>query len=448
MNFDIIIKGGVALLSHPKEPYRLLEERQDIGISNGRILKIGSLGQHSAKEVFTAKGLHILPGLIDTQVHFREPGMEHKEDIKSASRSTLLGGITAFFDMPNTRPPTVTAEALQDKIHRAEKSSFCDFAFFVGATPENLSTISELAKHENCPGIKVFMGSSTGSLLLHEEEHIAHVLKTSSKKIAVHSEDEQRLRQRKNIVLSDPGKVHLHPVWRDPECALLSTKKIVALAEKYQKKVHILHITTKEEMQFLSQHKKAASVEVTPQHLSLCAPDCYDRLGTLAQMNPPIRDETHRQALWRGIESNVVTMLGSDHAPHTLEEKQKTYPNSPAGMPGVQTMLTIMLDHVNKQRLSLKKLTELLAVNPHRHYGMTNQGLIREGFKANITFVDLKKKRKISKDWLASKCGWSPYENQETTGWPAGVLLNGKWAVREDELISSPGEGKAISFKQ
>ena len=448
MNFDIVIKGGTALLSHPKEPYRLLEESQDIGILNGCILKIGSLGKYSAKEVFTAKGLHILPGLIDTQVHFREPGMEHKEDIKSGSRSALLGGISAFFDMPNTRPPTVTAEALQDKIRRAEQSSWCDFAFFVGATPDNLHTISELAGHKHCPGIKIFMGSSTGTLLLHEEEHIAHVLKTNSKRTAVHSEDENRLRERKKIVLSEPGKVHLHPSWRDPECALLSTKKIVALAEKYQKRVHILHVTTEEEMRFLSQHKGSASVEVTPQHLSLCAPDCYDRLGTLAQMNPPIREERHRSALWRGIESGVVTMLGSDHAPHTLEEKQKTYPDSPAGMPGVQTMLTIMLDHVNKQRLSLKKLTELLAVNPHRHYGMENQGLIREGFKANITFVDLKKKRRISKKWLASKCGWSPYENQETTGWPAGVLLSGKWAVREDEITCSPGGGTAVSFKQ
>ena len=198
------------------------------------------------------------------------------------------------------------------------------------------------------------MGSSTGSLLLHEKEKLEHVLKTISKKIAIHSEDENRLRERKHIALSEPGKVHLHPVWRDPECALISTKQIVKLAQKYHRQVHILHVTTEEEIQFLAQYKSSATVEVTPQHLTLTAPECYDRLGTLAQMNPPIREERHCNALWKGIQSGVVTMLGSDHAPHSLQEKQKTYPHSPAGMPGTQTMLTLMLNHVNEKNSASK----------------------------------------------------------------------------------------------
>ena len=444
-HFDIIIKEGRILLSHPKDPYQLVEESVDIGIFKGHIVKIGSLGKASAEYIFKAKGLFVLPGLIDTQVHFREPGMEHKENIESGSRSALLGGITAFFDMPNTQPPTVTADALDDKLKRAEKSSWCDFAFFAGASPENIHELPRLANKKNCCGIKIFMGSSTGSLLLHETEKLDYILQTVSKKTAIHSEDENRLRERKKIVLSEPGKVHLHPVWRDPECALISTKKIIKLAQKHQRQVHILHVTTEEEMRFLSQHRESATVEVTPQHLTLIAPECYDRLGTLAQMNPPIREARHYEALWEGIKSGVVTMLGSDHAPHSMEEKQKTYPHSPAGMPGTQTMLTLMLNHVNEKKLSLKRLTELLAVNPHRYYGIEKQGLLREGFKANITFVDLKKRRKITQQWLASKCGWSPFENKKTTGWPVAVLLNGQWAMREDELIGPP-KGKPMSF--
>lgn len=442
-HFDIIIKEGQVLFSHPTNPYKLMEESVDIGISNGCILKLGFLGKYSAEHIFKAKGLHILPGLIDTQVHFREPGMEHKENIESGSRSALLGGITTFFDMPNTFPPTTTNDTLNDKLKRAKKSSWCDFAFFVGASPENIHELPKLANTKHCCGVKIFMGSSTGSLLLHEKEKLEHVLKITSKKIAVHSENEDRLRERKKII--ELGKVHSHPIWRDPESALISTKQIVELAQKYQRQVHILHVTTEEEMQFLAHHKKSATVEVTPQHLTLTAPECYDHLGTLAQMNPPIREERHREALWQGIRSGIVTMLGSDHAPHTLEEKQKIYPHSPAGMPGTQTMLTLMLDHVNKQKLSLKKLTELLAVNPHRYYNIEKLGLIREGFKANITVIDLKKKKKITQEWLASKCGWSPFENKETTGWPIAVMLNGQWAMRENQLIGS-AKGKPISF--
>ena len=446
MHFDIIIKNGVALLSHPEDPYNLVEEAVDIGISQGYITKIGSLGKSDAEHIFDAKELHILPGLIDTQVHFREPGMEHKENIESGSRSALLGGITGFFEMPNTFPPTTTEEALNKKLKIAEKTSWCDFAFFAGASPENIHELPKLANNKHCCGVKVFMGSSTGSLLLYETEKLEHVLKTISRKIAIHSENELRLRERKHIATSQPGKVHLHPVWRDPESALSSTKQIVELAQKHHnKQLHILHVTTEEEIEYLSRHKDTATVEVTPQHLTLIAPECYEKLGTLAQMNPPIREEKHYKALWQGIQSGTVTMLGSDHAPHSLQEKQKTYPDSPAGMPGTQTMLTLMLNHVKEQKLSLKRLTELLAVNPHRYYGIEKQGLIKEGFKANITIVDLKKRRKITQEWLASKCGWSPFENKETTGWPLAVLLNGEWAMREDQIIGSP-KGKPMSF--
>ncbi len=444
-HFDLIIRGGKALLSHPQNPHTLVEESVDIGIKAGRIAKTGSLSRATADTVFKAEGLYILPGLIDTQVHFREPGGEHKEDLASGSRSALLGGLTAFFDMPNTRPPTVTAGALDDKIQRASGRSYCDFAFFVGAQPENLSSLKALAHKEHCPGVKIFMGSSTGTLLLHKEEDIDHVLHHVPVPVAVHSEDEERLRERKKLALTEPGKVELHPKWRDPECALRATQKIIRLCRKNKRRAHILHVTTEEEMALLAQNQAYATVEVTPQHLSLKAPECYEHLGTRAQMNPPIREERHQKALWRAVESGVVTMLGSDHAPHTLEEKQKVYPHSPAGMPGVQTLLPVMLNHVHSQKLSLKRLVELLAVNPHRVYGLKDQGLLKEGFKANVTVVDLKKRQKIKSQWLASKCGWSPFEDWDITGWPVAVLLNGEWAMRESEILGGP-KGQGLVF--
>ncbi len=445
-HFDLIIKEAQAFLSHPKNPYDLVEEVVDIGISNGVIAKIGSLGKVSAEKVFSAKNLITLPGLMDSQVHFREPGMEHKETIESGSRSALLGGMSAFLEMPNTFPPTTTKKLLEEKIAKAEKSSWCDFGFFIGASPENIDSLPDLEKQMGslfC-GIKVFMGSSTGSLLLYQTKDLEQLLKTSTKKIAVHSEDEARLKERKHIALASKGDVSKHTLWRDPETALLSTKKIVEIAEKYGKKVHILHVTTEEEIQFLAKKRDFASVEVTPQHLSLVAPDCYEKLGTLAQMNPPIREKRHSKALWEALRSGLVTMMGSDHAPHSLEEKQKTYPESPAGMPGTQTMLPLMLDHVNQKRLSLKRLTELLAINPHRHYKIEKQGMIREGFMANLSFIDLKKRATISGDWLASKCAWSPFEGKTLTGWPMGVLLHGQWAMRETELI---GEKKGLALQ-
>ena len=446
-HFDLVIKEGSALLSSLKNPYKLVEESVDIAISGGCIVKIGSLGKYEAKNIFKARGLHILPGLIDTQVHFREPGNEHKEDIESGSKSALMGGLTGFFEMPNTHPPTTSIKTFQDKLKRAEKRSWCDYAFFIGASPNNLTELPELSRQKHCCGVKVFMGSSTGSLLVHKIEHLNEILKNVSQKIILHSEDETRLRERKKIVTEKEGNVHLHPVWRDPETALISTKCIVELARKHKRQVHILHVTTEKEMLFLSQNKDVATVEVTPQHLSLKAPECYDRLGTLAQMNPPIRDQRHWKALWKGLQEGVVTMLGSDHAPHTLEEKQKTYPHSPAGMPGTQTMLTLMLDHVNKNRLSLKRLVELLAINPHRYYKIQNQGLLKENFKANITIIDLKKRARITSNELHSKCAWSPFENQETQGWPIAVLLGGEWAMREKELIGV-AKGQPIHFSK
>ena len=443
--FDLIIKDVIGLLSQPKNPRQLIEEKVDIGIKAGKIEKIGSLFKAKTKEEFSARSLYALPGLIDTQVHFREPGLEHKEDLYHGSLSAIKGGITAFFEMPNTLPPTAQTADLEEKIKRAEKTSWCDFAFYLAAVEENKKSLKRLEQAQACPGVKLFLGHSTGNLALEDEESLNAILCQRRRITAIHSEDESRLKSRKALAYTEPPHARNHPLWRDALSCLISTKRIIALARKHKSPVHILHISTKEEMDFLSSCKDIASVEVTPQHLSLQAPDCYEEYGSLIQMNPPIRDKTHQLALWKAVRSGLVDMIGSDHAPHTLEEKQKPYPHSPSGLPGVQTLLPLMLDHVNKGRLDLKLLVQLLAHRPSRRFQLKDQGQIKEGYRANLTLIDLKVKRRIESSWLASKCGWSPFEGWKVQGWPKFVFLHGKKVMAEDEVLGSPS-GRPIQF--
>ena len=442
MLFDLILKDGTALLPHPDNPLNIIEEKVDIGISKDLIQTIGTLSSKQGIQTLSCKGLYILPGLIDSQVHFREPGMEHKEDIAHGSLSALKGGITAFFEMPNTTPPTIGEADINTKLLKAQKNSWCDYAFYLGANPSNVSQLEKLENLKGCSGIKVFLGKSTGNLVLEEEDLLNILLSKGKRRIAFHSEDEQRLKEREVLAKDSP---HTHPIWRDEQTALISTKRICALAKKHQRLIHILHVTTKEEMEFLKGQKDITSVEVTPQHLTLQAPECYDELGTLAQMNPPIRSKKHQDALWKGIKEGVVDVLGSDHAPHTREEKQKPYPLSPSGMPGTQTLVPLMLDHIHKGRLDLKTLVRLLAHNPSRLFKIKNRGFIKKGYKANFTLVDLKLKKTIDSSWLASKCQWSPFEGKRVIGWPIATILHGKPVMRDDEVLGV-ASGQELEF--
>lgn len=445
--FDLIIKEGVCFLPHPDHPDEIVKEQVDIGIKDTLIKQIGSLYKAQAKKTFYAKNLFVLPGLIDTQVHFREPGLEHKEGLWTGSLSVLKGGISAFFEMPNTLPPTAHRADLEDKIQRAKEKSFCDFAFYLAVVPENISSASETERtSDHCPGAKLFLGNSTGNLELEDENLLNHFFSGRKGVTAVHAEDGTRLKERKALALQNPPHARNHPLWRDEETALIATKKAVALARRHKAPVHILHISTKQEMDFLKDHKDMASLEVTPQHLTLTAPDCYERLGSLAQMNPPIRDKSHQEALWKAVQCGLVDMIGSDHAPHTWEEKQKPYPESPSGMPGAQTLLPLMLDHVNKGRLDLKTLVKLLAHNPAKRFRIKSQGMIKEGLRANFTLVDLKSKLRIESSWLSSKCEWSPFEGMEVVGRPLFVFLGGQDVMAEGE-VSGPPTGKGIEFK-
>ena len=422
-------------------------ERADVGIKGGLIQQVGDLSAQSATVEIDARELAVLPGAIDTQVHFREPGAEHKEDIESGSRAAVMGGVTAFFDMPNTKPPTTTAEALQDKLRRADGRSWCHYAFYVGASPENVDQLADLEMLPGTPGVKVFMGSSTGSLLVEDDETLLRVLRSGTRRVAVHAEDERRLRERKALLTSVSTAEH-HPIWRDPEVARLATERLLRLSAEAQRPVHVLHVSTADELPLIDQAKRdglGTTAEVTPQHLWFYAPDCYERLGSLAQMNPPIRDSWHQMALRQALTDGLFDMVGSDHAPHTVDEKLQPYPSSPSGMPGVQTMLPVMLDLAFTGHLSLQQVVRLTSEGPAEVFGLRGKGRLKEGFDADVCVVDLKEPRIWTHDLVESKCGWTPWEGECLTGVPRHVIVGGQVRVMDGRLVGQPS-GRPLRF--
>ena len=433
---DLIIKNGQCFVDGGLK-------NVDVAIIQGKIHKIGQITDQ-AKEIIDAEGQIVLPGCIDTQTHFREPGSTDTEDLNSGSRAAIAGGITSVFEMPNTNPPTSNMRELQRKLDLAKKRMYCNYAFYFGATANNSEDLSSLSGLEGCCGIKLFAGSSTGNLLVAEEDDIDKVFKNSSKVVAVHSEDEAILKVNKKLIKN--GDVHTHPVWRSAECAMSSTRRIVRIAEKYNKKAHVLHISTKEEIDFLSQHKGNITFEITPQHLTLFAPDCYDRLGTYAQMNPPLRDKSHYDRLWFAVKNNLNDTIGSDHAPHLIENKNKEYPNSPSGMPGVQTLMPVMLNHINEGRLSLNQLINFVCENPVKIFGIKNKGFIREGYDADFTIVDMNKTIEIKNKNIESKCGWSPFDGYKFKGTPVFTIIGGEIKMKEGKILGDPS-GKPMQFK-
>tara|TARA_B100001996_G_scaffold342004_1_gene296391 strand:- start:417 stop:1721 length:1305 start_codon:yes stop_codon:yes gene_type:complete len=432
---DLIIKNGLCYIDKDLKD-------QNIGIKEGKIVKIGKISSE-AKEIFDARSLIVLPGCIDTQTHFREPGSTDTEDLHSGSRAAIVGGITSVFEMPNTKPPTSNKIEFKKKLDLAKNRMYCNYAFYFGATPDNALDLANLKDLEGCCGIKLFAGSSTGNLLVQHETDIEKVFQNSSKVVSVHSEDQEILNMRKKLIKE--GDVHTHPLWRNEECAISSTRRIVRIAERYKKKAHILHVTTKQEIDFLSQHKGNITFEITPQHLTIFAPDCYDKLGTYAQMNPPIRDKSHYDRLWYGVKNNFNDTIGSDHAPHLKKNKEKIYPNSPSGMPGVQTLMPVMLNHVNDGKLSLEQLINSVCENPVKIFGIKNKGFIKEGFDADFTVVDMNKKIVIKNENIESKCGWSPFDGFEFKGTPVSTIIGGQTKMKNGKIFGEP-EGKPLVF--
>jgi len=414
--FDLLVRGGICAT-----PSGIVEA--DIGVHAGKIAAIGSFANAPAREVFEARGLHVLPGVIDTHVHFREPGHLEKEDMETGSKAAVLGGVTAVFEMPNTNPPTVTRALIEDKLTRAAGRMHCDHAFYVGATTANIGALYQLESLPGVAGVKAFLGSSTGTLLLDKEEAILAALKAGRRRMAVHSEDEARLRERAKLAM--PGDPSTHPVWRDEETARRSTERVLRLAREARRRIHLLHVTAAEELPLLAAARDIATVEAAVPHLTLAAPECYERLGAYAQINPPIRDSRHRAALWRAVQSGLIDTLGSDHAPHTRAEKDGIYPHTPSGLTGVQTLVTVMLDHVDAGRLTLARFVDLTSAGPARVFGIAGKGRIADGYDADFTIVDFKARRRIENRWIASRCGWTPYDGLETAGWPVATIVRG-----------------------
>ena len=434
-NFSLIIKNGSCYIDGKLT-------KTDIGLSGNKIKKIGKIELNSAK-VYDATDKVVLPGIIDTQVHFREPGSTDAEDLESGSRAAVLGGVTSLFEMPNTNPPTSNLVEFDKKLQAAKNRMHSNYAFYFGATPDNTDQLAKLKDVEGCCGVKLFAGSSTGNLLVDKEADIEKVISSSDRVVSIHSEDEDIIKLRKKFIKK--GDVHSHPEWRNVECAMSSTRRVVKIAERYNKKIHVLHITTKEEVDFLAMHKKNVTFETTPQHLTLYAPDCYEKLGSYAQMNPPLRTKEHYDRLWVAIKNNVVDVLGSDHAPHLKENKDKEYPNSPSGMPGVQTIFPVMLNHVNDGKLTLQQLINLMCENPCKIFGIKNKGFIKEGYDADLTIADMNKEVIIKNEMIASKCGWTPFNNYKVKGFPVGTIVNGNLVMSDGKVIME-SKGTPLEF--
>ncbi len=438
--FDLLLKGGTALLPG-------LTTIADIGVREGRIAALGDLSEAQARETIPCRGLHVLPGVIDTQVHFREPGLTHKEDIEHGSMAAAAGGVTAFFEMPNTNPLTTTPEEFARKMNIAAENSYVDYAFYFGGTKNNASMLGEWENLPGVCGIKIFMGSSTGDLLSATDEEVEAVLRNGKRVVAVHAEDEMMMNANKKTILGDSHDVTLHPVWRSAESCLSATSRLLRLARKCGRRVHVLHITTREEMELLAQNRDIATIEVLPNHLTLFAPDCYQKFGSKAQQNPPIREKHHQDALWQAVRNGLVDILGSDHAPHTLEEKAKEYPASPSGTPGVQTMVPIMLNHVHEGRLSLERFVDLTSAGPARVHQIANKGRISPGYDADFTIVDLKARKTITNAQQKSKSPWTPFDGMTVTGWPLATIVRGHAVMRDGELAGLPA-GQPVRFRE
>lgn len=413
----------------------------DLGCERGIIARIDRAITTQAHESIDAAGMLLLPGVIDPQVHFREPGATHKEDLASGSRAAVRGGVTSFLDMPNTNPPTVDQTALNDKLARAQHSCVANYAFFIGATRDNLAALNSV---DPVCGIKIFMGASTGSLLVQDANDLERIFAHGDRLIAVHAESEARINERR-AQYADRSDPAVHSEIRDSQCALVATRLALDLSTKYRRRLHILHLSTREEVELLRQHKPPwVTAEVIPNHLLLNVQD-YERLGTLVQMNPPIRQAEDNAALWDALHDGTIDFIATDHAPHTLEEKRQPYPQSPSGMPGVETSLPLMLTQMAAGHCTLAEIQKWMCYGPAKAYGIPNKGKIAEGWDADLTLVDIFEKRRVRDEEMFTKVKWSPYEGSMLTGWPAYTLVGGHVAFDRGR-IREEARGQVLEF--
>lgn len=414
----------------------------DVQIRQGKIARIAeAIAPEAGDDVLDAQGLTMFPGVVDPQVHFREPGLEYKEDLFTATCACARGGVTSFLEMPNTRPLTTTQAILDDKLKLASQKCLVNYGFFMGATAENLPDLREA--NPSC-GIKIFMGSAHGALLVSTEAEIEPIFAEGTRLIAVHAEDQQRIRDRRQQFqgITDPV---IHSTIQDRQAALNATQLALKLSKKYQRRLHILHLSTGDEAELLRQDKPAwVTTEVTPQHL-LLNETTYEKIGTLAQMNPPLRTAKDNEILWQALKDGVIDFIATDHAPHTLEEKAKGYPNSPSGMPGVETSLAVMLTQAKEGKCSYAQVANWMSAKPAEAYQIPNKGKIQVGYDADLVLVDLENYHPVLREEVVSKCGWNPFEGWNLTGWAQYTIVGGQVAF-ERGTIHTEVRGKALKF--
>ena len=401
-------------------------------IDDGLILSVDASADESADEVIDAAGLHLLPGVIDDQVHFRDPGLTHKEDLATGSRACAKGGVTTFLEMPNTKPATITLEALDKKLETASQKCMVNYGFYIGATPDNVDVLKAA---QRTPGIKIFIGSSTGNLLVDQQEALERIFAETDLPVCAHCEDEATVRANAQR-LGGGSKYTDHSKIRDHAAALISTKRAVDLAERHNHRFHVLHVSTGDEVAFLRTTSDLITAEACPHHL-LFNVDDYERLGSLVQMNPSIKNKEDNKALWEGLLDGTIEVVATDHAPHTLEEKDQPYPKSPSGLPAVENSLALMLNAVNQQRCTLQQVVSWMCEAPARVWNIHNKGYIRNGYDADLVLVDSSREHTVRNEDQVTKSGWSPWHGTTLRGCGVRTFVRGETVYNDGEFNES-----------
>jgi len=419
---------------------------KDVFVKNGVIEKVADSINIKADKEYDLEGKYLMPGVIDAHVHFRSPGYEKKEDWKSGSMAALAGGVTTVFDMPNTKPHTTTLDALEEKRDLARKNSYVNFGLFFGANLQNLELVKKI---KGVVGVKVFMAETTGHMMMEKDLRIDHLLEKLFNDnrfvVAVHAEDEEMI-LRHAEVYKDEHKPEIHSLIRSDAIAFEAAKTAVHLAKKFKGRLHLCHVSTKKEMELLLKfHSNKITCEVAPHHLFLTVKD-YLKFENYVKVNPPLRPKKDLETLWDGIKMGIVDMIASDHAPHLKAEKEKDYWDAPAGVPGVETSLPLMLNAVNDDLLELTDVCNLMTCNPAKIYGLDNKGEIKEGYDADLTVIDMNLEKRVENEKLYTKCKWSPYAGRMLKGWPVMTFVSGKLGMENGKVLTDEVHGKEVKI--
>jgi dihydroorotase len=415
------------LIRHAEVVFPDQVARTNVLLEQGKIVAVDAATNSAADEVIDAQGLVLLPGVVDDQVHFREPGLTHKEDLETGSMGCAAGGITTFLEMPNTQPPATTNEALAWKYQRGAQVSRVNFGFYIGATENN---ISQLQQATHAPGIKIFIGSSTGDLLVDSQAALERIFAETTLPICAHCEDEATVRANR-AAIGEPVTIHDHSRIRDVQAAVIATRRSIDLAQRHQHRFHVLHVSTAAEIPLIAAAGPYITAEVCPHHLFFSTDD-YDRLGSLVQMNPSLKSREDAAQLWQALLAGTIQVIATDHAPHTWEEKQAAYPKSPSGLPAVENSLPLMLDQVHQQRCSLTQIAAWMCDAPARVWGLVGKGRIAVGYDADLVLVDMAQQKTIRNSQQWTRSGWSPWDGQTLHGWPVRTIVGGETVYEAD----------------